>query len=108
MLSGRLTWPPSRSCTLLRNRSLTTSLAVFGRRAARSAFHCAIDARYWKPTTPGGGVAPQLSRHRRGRSADPAGDLAHPAALGAQQRDLLPLGERQIAARGRDRPDGGG
>src|SRR5665648_250308 len=44
--SGRRTCPARRSWTYSRSRSLTTSLAVFGRRATSSAFHCATPARY--------------------------------------------------------------
>src|SRR5665648_894520 len=44
--SGRRTCPARRSWTYSRSRSLTTSLAVFGRRATSSAFHCAPPARY--------------------------------------------------------------
>jgi hypothetical protein len=43
---GRRTCPDSRSCTYSRSRSSAASFAVFGRRAIRSAFHCATDARY--------------------------------------------------------------
>src|SRR6478735_7100758 len=38
--------PDSLSWTYSRRCSCSTSFAVLGRRAARSAFHCAIDARY--------------------------------------------------------------
>src|SRR5665647_1845701 len=44
--SGRRTCPTRRSWTYSRSRSLATSLAVFGRRATSSAFHCATPARY--------------------------------------------------------------
>src|SRR3954465_14418829 len=44
--SGRRTLPASRSWTYLRSRSSAASLAVLGRRATSSAFHCATDARY--------------------------------------------------------------
>ena len=49
---------------------------------------------------PGRRVAAQLARDRPRVTSDPAGDLAHPELLSAQQRDLLTLGERQVAARG--------
>ena len=48
-----------------------------------------------------GSVAPQLARDRRRRPPQPAGDLAHPVALRAPQRDLLPFRERQIPPRQR-------
>src|SRR3954470_23209804 len=44
--SGRRTLPARRSCTYSRSRSWAASLAVLGRRATSSAFHCATDARY--------------------------------------------------------------
>jgi hypothetical protein len=40
------TTPASRSCTYSRSRSFVASVAAFGRRARRSACHCAIDALY--------------------------------------------------------------
>src|SRR3954462_15411087 len=43
-----------------------------------------------------GGVAAQLARDRGRRALEPAGDLAHPVPLRAPDRDLLPLGKRQI------------
>ena len=51
------------------------------------------------------GVTAQLPRDRRRRATDPPGDLAHPQLLGAQQSDLLPLGERQVTPRQRDNSD---
>src|SRR4051794_21520812 len=44
--SSRRTLPARRSWTYSRNRSSAASLAVLGRRATSSAFHCATDARY--------------------------------------------------------------
>src|SRR3954449_5022499 len=44
--SGRRTLPASRSWTYSRSRSSAASLAVLGRRATSSAFHCATEARY--------------------------------------------------------------
>src|SRR4051795_6008416 len=44
-----------------------------------------------KTAAPGGGVAPQLSRDRRGRSSKPACNLLHGAALRTKERDLLSL-----------------
>src|SRR3954451_23052894 len=43
---GRRTLPARRSWTYSRKRSSAASLAVLGRRATSSAFHCATDARY--------------------------------------------------------------
>src|SRR3954447_14363891 len=43
---GAITRPASRSCTERRSGSLIASLADFGRRADRSACHCAVMARY--------------------------------------------------------------
>ena len=101
--SGRSIMPARRSCTYSRSRSLATSFAVFGRRARRSACHCAVDARYSSRHVRGRRVAPQLPRDRRRRPAELAGDLAHPEPLRVQDRDLLTLGERQVAARHRRR-----
>ena len=42
------------------------------------------------------GVATQLARDRRRRPAELPRDRPHPFTPSAQQRDLLPLGERQI------------
>src|SRR5512134_4126172 len=46
---GAMTMPANRSCTYRRSLALTASFAGFGRRAARSACHCAVVARYSKP-----------------------------------------------------------
>src|SRR3982751_1502753 len=43
-----------------------------------------------------GGVAAQLARDRGRRALQLAGDLPHPVPLRAPDRDLLPLGKRQI------------
>src|SRR4051812_41388015 len=43
---GAMMTPASRSCTYRRSGSLIASLAAFGRRAERSACHCAVVARY--------------------------------------------------------------
>src|SRR3954469_9425496 len=46
---GAMMTPASRSCTYRRSGSLIASLAAFGRRADRSACHCAVVARYARP-----------------------------------------------------------
>src|SRR4051812_28928962 len=46
---GVATAPDRRSCTYVRRAAVVASLALFGRRAARSACHCAVEARYSKP-----------------------------------------------------------
>src|SRR5262245_12115055 len=46
---GARTRPANRSCTYPRSGAFTASLAAFGRRAARSACHCPVVARYAKP-----------------------------------------------------------
>src|SRR5215212_7877010 len=46
---GATTIPASRSCTCRRSGPLIASLAGFGRRAERSACHCAVVARYARP-----------------------------------------------------------
>src|SRR5216684_5169160 len=46
---GAMTMPANRSCTYRRSFALTASFAGFGRRAARSACHCAVVPRYSKP-----------------------------------------------------------
>src|SRR4051794_7174105 len=46
---GVATAPDRRSCTYVRRAAVVASLALFGRRAARSACHCAVVARYAKP-----------------------------------------------------------
>nr|BAM13978.1 integrase catalytic protein [Pseudomonas sp. K-62] len=43
--SGAMIAPPSRSCTYVLRAALAASFACFGRRAARSACHCAVVAR---------------------------------------------------------------
>jgi hypothetical protein len=54
-----------------------------------------------QPAAPGRGVAAQLARDRRRRPTYPSGDLTHAAPTGLQDRDLLALGERQVAPRQR-------
>jgi hypothetical protein len=49
---------------------------------------------------PGRRVAAKLARNGPRVASDPAGDLSHADLLGAQQRDLFTLGERQVSARG--------
>ena len=46
---GAPTLPASRSCTYVRSAALPASFADFERRAARSACHCAVVARYSRP-----------------------------------------------------------
>src|SRR5882724_4162852 len=46
---GATTTPANRSCTYRLSLASTASFAGFGRRAARSACHCAVVARYSKP-----------------------------------------------------------
>src|SRR3954464_7677037 len=46
---GVATAPDRRSCTYVRRAAVVASLALFGRRAARSACHCAVLARYSSP-----------------------------------------------------------
>ena len=46
---GAVTAPDSRSCTYALSAGCVTSLAGFVRRAARSACHCAVVARYSSP-----------------------------------------------------------
>src|SRR5215218_2673518 len=48
-LPGPQTSPASLSCTYPRSAAFTASFAGFGRRAARSACHCAVVARYASP-----------------------------------------------------------
>src|SRR3546814_4989594 len=45
-----------------------------------------------------GGIAAQLARHRSGIAADGASDLAYALVLRAEQRDLLTLSKRKVAA----------
>ena len=59
-----------------------------------------------KTATASRGVAPQLPRDRRRRPTQPPRDLAHPAATGTQDRDLLTLSERQVPPRRRGQRDG--
>src|SRR4051794_21123961 len=58
-----------------------------------------------KPSAPGGGVAAQLPRDRRRRAPDLPRDLTHALALGAQQGDVLALGEAQVPPRRRVQAD---
>lgn len=44
--SASITAPAIRDCTYACSKPFLTSLAVLGRLAARSAFHCATEARY--------------------------------------------------------------
>src|SRR3982751_5151222 len=46
---GVVTAPDRRSCTYVRRAAVVASFALFGRRAARSACHCAVLARYSSP-----------------------------------------------------------
>src|SRR5690349_13599861 len=46
---GAMTTPSNRSCTYCCSLAFTASFAGFGRRAARSACHCAVVARYSRP-----------------------------------------------------------
>src|SRR3954452_8329312 len=46
---GVATAPDRCSCTYVRRAAVVASLALFGRRAARSACHCAVLARYSSP-----------------------------------------------------------
>ena len=46
-------------------------------------------------------IALQLSGDRRRRTTEPTRDLSHPTTTREQDRDLLPLGERQITPRHR-------
>src|SRR3954452_10937850 len=52
---GVATAPDRRSCTYVRRAAVVASLALFGRRAARSACHCAVLARYSSPPLRGAG-----------------------------------------------------
>lgn len=54
-------------------------------------------ARLRETAASGGRIAPELARDRRGRSSEPARNLLQRVALRARQRDLLPLGEREIS-----------
>ena len=56
-----------------------------------------------QPAAPGRGVAAQLPRDRRRRAAQLAGRSHGPRPPGVQDRDLLPLRERQVATRRRAR-----
>ena len=64
--------------------STTLSVSLGGR---GSIFNAATSDR---------GIALQLSGDRRRRTAEPTRDLSHPTTTREQDRDLLPLGERQI------------
>ena len=80
------------------NPRRTTSFAVFGRWATNSAFHCATDARYSSFPHRVAGVAPKLPRDRRRRPADPTSGRPDTHTLRAQDRYLLALMKRQVAA----------
>ena len=54
-----------------------------------------------EPPRPRRRVPAQLPRDRRRAPTQPPRDLPHTTTLRTQQRDLLPLGERQVAARHR-------
>ena len=91
--TGARSEPQRRQTTVPRHRFLTPRCAQasprFGRRAARSACHCAVVARYARPPLRVG-VAPQLSGDCRCHSPEPASDLLHGVALNAKERDLPP------------------
>jgi hypothetical protein len=98
---GATTRPASRSCTYSRSAALMASSADFGRRADRSACHCAVVARYSKPP-------PRVAALRRssreiveGCPLEPAGDLPHAVPPCTKKRDLFPLDERQVPTRRR-------
>src|SRR3954467_4474799 len=95
---GVATAPDRRSCTYVRRAAVVASLALFGRRAARSALHCAVVPRYAKPPLR---VAAQLARDRGRRALELAGDLPYALAPCATQRDLLAFSEHQITLRWR-------
>ena len=95
------TCPPSRSCTYSRSRSLSTSFAVFGRFAACLRLPLRDRRPVLRLAAAGRGVAAQLTRDRRRDHARARGrSRARPWPCALQQRDLLTLGERQVAARG--------
>ena len=91
--SWATTWPASRSCAYARSAALIASFARFGRRADRSACHCAVLARYSSP--PLRVAALRLNSRRDGRcsSTKSTGDLSHSQVLCKRERDLLPLGK---------------
>ena len=98
---GAATAPASRSCTYALSAGCVTSFAGFGRRAARSACHCAVVARYSRPPL-------RVAALRR--SSREIVDAARPSRRATsrtpwpcarQQRDLLALRKRQVSSRGR-------
>src|SRR3954452_1826187 len=98
--SGRWTCPDNRSCTYACSRELVRSFAVFGRRAAWSAFHCATDAPVVELSAARGSVAAQLARDRRRISADRSCNFPDALVLGFQQGNVFAFREGQKAARG--------
>src|SRR3954466_11478848 len=98
---GVATAPDRRSCTYVRRAAVVASLALFGRRAARSACHCAGRGSVRQTAAARGGVAAQLARDRGRRALELAGDLPYALAPCATQRDLLAFSEHQIPLRWR-------
>src|SRR5438876_11073759 len=103
--SGLAIAPARRSWTYSRSLAFVASFETFGRLARRSACHCAVVARYTTALLRLDRVAAQLARDRRRRPTEPASDLAHPDPLAVQDRDLFPLGKRQIPLRHRSQRD---
>src|SRR3982751_6508254 len=84
---GVATAPDRRSCPYVRRAAVVASLALFGRRAARSACHCAVLARYASPPLRVAALRRNSREDRGRRTPQPASDLPDALALGATQRD---------------------
>src|SRR5205814_2448257 len=93
------TTPDNRSCTYSRSRASPTSFAIFGRRARRSACHCAIDALYSNRLVRVEALRRNSREIRRRVTAQTTSDLTGTDLLRMPDRDVLAFGERQMAAR---------
>src|SRR3954449_13157193 len=98
---GAATAPANRSCTYARSAEFVASLAGFGRRAARSACHWAVVARYSRPP-------PRVAALRR--SSRETVDAARPSRR-ATSRTPWPCARQSAtssrSANDRYRPEGG-
>src|SRR3954453_6801724 len=98
---GATTAPASRSCTYVRSAGFAANFARFGRRAARSACHCAAVARYSR-------APPRVAALRR--SSREIVDAARPSRR-ATSRTPCPCARHSAtssrSANDRYRPEGG-
>src|SRR5215207_3411612 len=98
---GVATAPDRRSCTYVRSAAVVASFARFGRRAARSACHCAVLARY---------ASPPLRVAALRRNSREIVDAARPSRRAISRMPWPCARHSAISSRSantRDRPEGG-